>query len=462
MESREQFELFEEVPSHGTLSNIRFIWETPLPRRSINPLIWIKYTLKISNYSQFYIRDNNAADDEYTYAAEPAALALRQGWAVARGIDSMTIKINDKNVLFHVPREYLDPLSRMFISKSEAEGQCSGGVFDNGSYNYDNGSNFNTQITAANMNRATSIVTDFGHCADDDNQNFIHIPSSATKLYNTGLLSRQGKFYRYLLDLNTSPITNDIEAYLDEDLSFEVWEPLPINPFTMFPKFMPGYPLDYIKRLEVSMQMNSNLNDLILFGRRGTLDKPTIEITNVTSYVQYNPPLLDAQKKPVAMPRWYSEQASFDVDRASDAIYLSGETGWFTFDIRPESVKVYLYIQRRDMDFEIPTENFLGIETLYVKTPNVDYKVDSRQLFDMWRAESRGNNISFDDWRRTKSVCVLDVAKLRLKRRVKFKVKWRNYWKYPRRYAQNEVRNDTGTVTYDLRCLYSGNIELHS
>jgi hypothetical protein len=297
------------------------------------------------------------------------------------------------------------------------------------------------------------------------------IPGSQCRLYNRGFKERRYKFFREAVRNDTTTAYN---SHLVEEqvpnyttCKFELWEPLPIEPFSFFPKFQPGKELSIVKKLNIRIQFENNLIDFICCGR---YDEAQINDANLRPKMQMSAaPKMCVRYIPKVIPPeriqslnvHYADSQIFKLDRTSDSRLLTG-TQRFTFDIAPDTDKVYFYMQKRDQGFEIPTETFLGIEEIQIKTPNADHVLDARQLFDNWNMVSHNHDLEFDEFRYTKSVACISVRELRLDQRLHMIVKWRNAWKVPSMYDKDGTAIDDGEVYYNGVLIMDKKVQIHT
>lgn len=474
----QQTTLYEKIQASQYGKVTTFEVRAPTPYLAIDPRIWVRYVLKFSgNLSQyFYGFDDTAQVNELVGRTEESTLAFRQGWCVARGINQVIAKINDKTVVQHQPRDYLDGLSRLFITTQEAKTQCSGGAFDSDTMIHDEPDYMMAQ--SVNVDEAgvdqfrINFYSDLGYHGDGDGDYNIMIPGHGCQLFNRGFKSRRYKFFNEGLR-NDTTLGVDETAIEDRVPSsdsslFEVWEPLPFEPFALFPKYQEGKELSCINRLEVRMKFENNLWDHIMCGyysdyqrtEEGSAFIPTISFSIAPEMcVRYIPRVIPPEKI-TSLNVHHSVSQIFEVDRSSEKRMIQGKNT-FTFDIAPDTDKVYFFMKRRDITFETPTETFLGIEEIQIKTPNADHTLDVRQLFDNWNQVSHNHDLSFDDYRYTKSVACISVRELRLDQRLHMIVKWRNIWKVPTQYSRPAIDIDDGTIYYRAILIMDKKVGIH-
>jgi hypothetical protein len=459
----EQAELYEKIPPSGwNQNNLTFIFTTPTQNRVIHPLVWLKWRFRFDDLSAFFSGvDNAAVPNELDYPTSKTRIAYRQGWCMSRAIQSIRCKINDKNIVQHTPSHYIDPLSRLYISREECERHTPGGAFDSDTMIADNPSD-----VGENVPNLTDVflTADFGTIDNDEDLQPLHVLTSEGGLYNKGFLKRCGKFWKSIQDLNTSNYNLGTWADTIPALNqlVEIYEPIPILPFSGVDKINSGIVMPWAKKIEINISLYRDLVDRICFGRLDGAVKPTITLEEPEAYLRYVP-FNEKTIIPPSMPVHTCEERVVTIDRTSNAGYLSGETNWLTYDISNTAPKLFFYIQRRDQDFESPTEHFLGIEELQIQTPRARVKLDAIQLYQMWRQESKRSSLTFEEWRSTKSVCILNKTTLNINRRIKIKAKWRNGWKIRKGYGDKEaIAIDDGEVAYVARLIFSIQNELYA
>jgi len=425
----------------------------------------------MEDVADFYAatHSNGPADFDIEYPKEPMCLSLRQCWAVARAIDQCTCKINDKNIVTHIPRHYIDALSRLYITENHARTQTSGGVFDSGTMGAEMPGDLVNTSTVLDEDGETQLCYPFGDVPDSTvlgtDVNIMHAVHADAEFYNRGHYKRCFKLFKLLT--KGDPLA-DVAADVDERFPadgtiLELWEPIPIVPFAMFPKFQGGSNISYARKIEVNMKMSRELLVKIFFGVTSpNFPTPKVKMLEPRAYIHQQG--IDPDfRVPRSMPTHHCSIVAFDIDRTSDHPLTKGETDWLKYDIAPESDKAWFYCARQSYSLDFPTEHFLGMDKIEIMTPKTHMYLDARQLYDLWRAEGVNNDLTFEDWRDTKAVCVLDCKKLQLFRRVQFKVYWRNAWKIHARYNRDAVRyDDDASVKYEARLIFSGTSEFYA
>lgn len=457
--TKEQPHLFENLKSSSwSQTSASFSFETPLPNRTIHPVVWIKWVVKITgtDFRDFF-SSQAVNTTPYDYKVGTQTLAYRQGWCMSRAIDSASIKINDKNTLTHVPRYYLDPLTRLYLTENVCKTNTSGGALDSGSMTYHqndedfafNGANvrqLNTYLGAAS---STNVAVQAVPFKIDDGISFNDgLRMRAAKLYSDATYQYNPLAFGRLVNGAVG-----IRNTLPQEPTIDIYEPLPIMPFAYFSKIGDGENTTYMRKIEINLRLNI---DLLAYAFCGyNIDTATqLEIMEAPEAFFKTVPYDPKVTIPRSIPILHTDKVYFDVNRAVDDITYEGVTSWLTYDLAPEIDKVYFYCRRSDVNIEYPTEHFLGIRRLEIQTPNCRLDINERQLFDLWREEAVNSDLTFRDWSRTKSVCVFSRGILRLARRIKVKVYWRNCWKQPATINCDVAAIDLGNVTYEAVMLY--------
>lgn len=471
----QQTTLYEKIEAKEYGKRTTFEVKAPTEFLAIDPRIWVKYTFSFDgNLGQYF---HGIDEDGYSVTGRTtdATIAFRQGWCVARGMLNVCAKINDKTVVQHQPRDYIDGLSRMFITKREAETQCSGGAFDSDTMVHDEESYLTDLSVEIDENGTDAykiqLYPDLGSHSNEEGNYYMMLPGQDCKLYNKGFKKRRYKFFSEGMRNDTTSSVSEANiadrTVNADDCVFELWEPLPFEPFALFPKYQPGKELSCINRLEVRIEFENNLWDYMMCGwytdtqrNEPDLYVPKIEMTVAPEIcVRYIPRIIPPEKI-TSLNVHHSVYQIFDVDRSANTRLVKG-TNTFTFDIAPDTDKVYFYMKRHRGDYEIPTEAFLGIEEIQIKTPNADHYLDARQLFDQYNAVSHNHDLEFDDYRYTKSVACISVRELRLDQRLHMIVKWRNLWKLPQMYTNPAYYIDDGSVQYKAVLIMDKKVEIH-
>lgn len=480
----QQTTLYETVlaSQYGKLTT--FEVRAPTDYLAIDPRIWVKYTIKVSgNLAGFYhgiLADGNLC----IHRTEDKMVAWRQGWCVARAMQNVQCKLNDKTVVTHKPRDYIDPLTRMFMTDQEARTQSSGGAFDSDSMIHDEESDL------INYEKADVIVEDPVDEDDPEPEDFsialypdlglqgnvpdnvyLLAPGTQCQMVNRGFKDRRYKFWKEgmrndeTLTVNENSVATGVPTA--DTCKFELWEPLPIEPFALFPKYQEGKELSIVRRLELRITFEDDLIEYMACGRRS--EEELEELSDPLTLSLSEAPMLAVRYIPRVIPPeriqslnvHYADYKIFSIDRSSNTRLVRGEQD-FTYDIAPDTDKIYFYMHRRKMGFAYPTEHFLGIESIQIKTPNADHMYDARQLFDNWNSVSHNHDLCFDDFRYTKSVACISVRELRLDQRLHMIVKWRNIWKVPQLYNSAAVGVDNGTVSYRAVLIMDKKVEVHT
>jgi hypothetical protein len=484
--NKEQLTLYESRDAESWSNrNVRFRIVTSNENRSIDPLIWVKWTFKFTNTRDIsrYYTENNPGDalNAMGIPADDKYMATRHCWCVQRAMENISVKVNDRNVISHCPRDYTDALSRIYIDARKACVESSGGAFDCGSMDTNTPSDVSIpremtdeiwvvsvgDIGSANMYSA-DLPVDYDDVKRGDTE--IHkLPSDST-LTNHGLQKRIVETFKRLQSRDTNIAVNGAAqsnmAPTNANTTLVLYEPLPVEPFALFPKFMSGRGLDFAKKMDININLASNMADLILNYRAGnsgvanTDVVPVLELASAPKIlVRYVPNT--GIERPLVLPVHYMVCKSFDVDRTSNNIYVEG-TNKFKFDIHNDSKKLYFYLRRATYSGTYPTEHFLGIERLVVITRTARHDLDVRQLYDQYTRESVNKDLDFENYRKTKTVAILDKDELDIGQRVELHATWRNYWKIPRIYAKESVAIDDGVVGYQACLIVGNNVEFHS
>lgn len=462
MTSTQQHDVYRKISVGLSGRTATLFIETTRPNMTINPLIWMKWKVRMTGLADFYY-SNDAGGNDVAYPDGVRSISARQCWPIARAIDEVTCKINDKNIVRHMPRHYLDPLSRLFISQNHARTQSSGGEFDSGDFATTMPGDYNYVISQTDMDDAFQLVARYAATdATKDAANIVHTAYDGVKDYNEGFFRRCAKLHRKALaavedaEFDDAPVDQGPD---NGDIEIEFYEPVPIVPFACFPKFMSGNNLSYARRIEVRMTFNPDLLSTAFYGINA--GGVTATLIQPEAYIHMTP--IDPHARiPTSMPVWTAAVNYITIDRSSDLVNLDGETKWLQYDIAPEATRAYFYIARHDLAPGYPTEHFLGINSIEYKTPNAHQELDARQLYDIYRAEAVSNDLEFEDWRNHKAVCVLDCQKLKLVRRVQIKVKWRNRWKLAKKFTLEHEVTDDNECLYEARLLYSTTTEFYA
>jgi hypothetical protein len=106
----QQTTLYEtvEATQYGTQTNFEI--QAPTGYLAIDPRIWVKYEFEFTTtLADYYHGLDDDLDATFTRSTNKN-IAWRHGWCVARGMQTVVCKINDKTTVTHKPRQYLDAL----------------------------------------------------------------------------------------------------------------------------------------------------------------------------------------------------------------------------------------------------------------------------------------------------------------------------------------------------------------
>jgi len=465
-------------------------------RLAIDPRVWLEWELAFESGVDDSVYD---LQDYYIFESEPDGngnhlrlpfkdgthfIAFRPGWCITRGIEHISTVVNNKNRINHCPREYLDALTRVYTTEKECHTNTSGGTFDTGSFDLITSSNLLSGTYSRGDYEAPDpedmYLVSFDNPVlppiDIDNRETLvtlHVPGHKSTEVNNGLETRIIETRRKIMHGNEDTNAVNVWGEFSSDPSkryfpqfsdtFTVCEPLCIEPFFAFQKFMPGKPLDFIHRLKVNIKMQGDLFSYACNAKLKDSDEPIkLVVKNVTAHVRYIPRQVESIPNELCVHNCYKK--SFTMSRSDALKYVATGENTFKFQLMAQHPVMYFYIQRQDQSYSYPTEHFLGIKQLKIETPKIRQTLTARQLYDIWRKESLDHTLSFREWAETKSVCVLYKDEIQFENELKLTVSWTNYWnRY--QYTDEEITSIEGAeldVIYDA-CLIVGNyVELNT
>lgn len=413
---------------------------------AIHPLIWAEYKVKLvgDQWHLYWCREfNDGLQNKSLVGGELGWLGIRQGYPVARSFSNVALRINNKTTINHYPRPYLDALTRLYMTEEEIKSNTTGGAFDSGSFDmripgYECQQMITLDTTQAII-RIEACSLDWPvNSANNFVDHYLSMPGPINDRTNVGLAVRCSKTYANL-QFNSPPLDFIFDPMNDNnpnihfpnanDSYITICEPLCIDPLYFFPKFSSAMPIHYIKHLHMNVSIAApefvhhivNTNGVLPPGHSARLEE-------VKLHIRYVPPPENISVPPVLFSHGI-QQIPFKINVDSSQHHQRGTQNIRFTDIPPSADKLYFYCAHSDIKTYLPTEHFLGLDSITLESANVRQTISSRHLYDLWREEGVNKSMRFEDWRLTKAVCVLSKKEFQIGHCLNIQINWINAWR---------------------------------
>lgn len=455
----------------ATETSVRFNVDTPFAGAMLDNEVYVEYKVRIqaANVGDLHgmfeahaLGGVNMAREDAQNAL-PAALyqgkfALRQGFAVHNGLESVNLKLNGQSMTQR-PQVWMNEFMRFYASEDEVRNVCSmsGGEFDCGDFSYRTSDD--AQVVGSRFLQDDAIQTTIGvgvgysppvtldAAAGGAGVNTINLRTSLpisdhTYSRNSGFEKRFHRLaYKARLGAGEDGTANanDTEAVAprhSEDFVFSVWERVPISPFMLWEAKDGKRSIPYVDKMELQLRFSSNEYHSVQ-GVLGTAagahiiaqpDHPHMSILGA-----------GGAEAPILHLKWYIPPAGFVMEpeksipitiyeelpntgplvAIGDAAYTSVSYTANYRNIRLQQIPDLLFIYLKPEEsaantrFSDPAEKHLEIEKLKITVNGDSGKLDnasSGELYSMYVRNSpmaKERLYNYDEWRRKYCTAVL-------------------------------------------------------
>lgn len=397
--------------------------------------------------------------------------ALRQNFPFIRCIQSASVTINGQTMSTQ-PESYIDQLNRLYLSQQESEtyASTSAGFYDDGCHYpqmtgrgdvtvpvyYGNGANTGGEflplarqsLIPPNPNPETQTWSYFGK----QNRSLI-VNNTLVRKWDSGQACRGNPAYvnsgytaRFNRIEQLCRATNSLDhiggdtatARYPQSLTFTIVEPIPLAPFFMYPARDSKMSIPWVEQMQLTYLYNSNWKQMLLQGGTqcpfGLADAAGLDITFTNPKPRlllrwFVPPRAITTSIPpqISMPVWQNRQFQMTYQQPivlADAAYntqdaqseigavLHKQFNNLRLEQWPDLMLVYLKIDPGTTTYKDASDGNFHIYGLSISVDGLAGRIldaSSRQLYEMWRTNTRhnGKKSCYEAWRRHHCVAAI-------------------------------------------------------